>query len=129
VEWAAQLFLMLLNVVTRQKSETSLPRAQTWNMSQRRCDVSDVAYPPTTIAHLLFAMQDGSTPLMIAASSGNVLILKALIELGADPNVEDVGGRNAFLHAAAEGRNLVVQTLLAMDDTQVFAATKVRQRQ
>lgn len=62
---------------------------------------------------------------MVAACCGNGSVFKALVDAGADINVDDKGGRNAFLHAAAEGHVSIVQSILALDDSQVFAATKV----
>lgn len=71
-------------------------------------------------------LQDGRTPLMAAACAGNVRIFTTLLDAGCDLNAEDVGERNAFLWAAAEGHLDVVRAVIALDDTQVFAATKVR---
>jgi hypothetical protein len=69
-------------------------------------------------------MQDGSTPLLAAAREGDVAILSALLAAGADINAEDDAGRSALLWAAAEGRLEAVQHILAVDGTQLDAATR-----
>ncbi len=42
----------------------------------------------------------GVTPLMVAATQGDPSVVRYLVEAGADPAAETVGGRNAFDYAA-----------------------------
>ena len=53
------------------------------------------------------------TPLMLAAKLGSVDMCRCLVERGADPNVADVSGKTALVHAFEHGRSGVVEYLLS----------------
>ncbi|XP_068920897.1 kinase D-interacting substrate of 220 kDa isoform X4 [Petaurus breviceps papuanus] len=54
----------------------------------------------------------GQTPLMLAAESGNLEIVKELLKNGANCNLEDVDNWTALISAAKEGHVTVVKELL-----------------
>lgn len=54
----------------------------------------------------------GSTPLALAAKAGNELIVKALLDAGADPDSRDRIGRSPLFNAASEGHYEIVVMLL-----------------
>jgi len=56
---------------------------------------------------------DGSTPVFMAASIGNILILKALLEGGADTNVRNNIGQTSLMIAAHSGKVDCTKALLA----------------
>ena len=67
----------------------------------------------------------GTTALMVAAQSGSVATVQALLDAGAEVNVvESVRGLNAVMFAAAANRHEVI-TLLASKGADIKAATKV----
>ncbi len=57
------------------------------------------------------AMDDGATPLLIAAQDGHEAIVRALIELGADVNKATDNGVTPLFFAAQNGHTAIVQIL------------------
>ena len=55
----------------------------------------------------------GSTPLMIAASNGDIYLLDHLLAAGADVNAKDIRGTTALMAAADIGEKEIVKHLLA----------------
>ena len=55
---------------------------------------------------------DGKTPLALAAEAGNELIVKALLDAGADPDGRDFSNRSPIFHAASSGHYEIVMLLL-----------------
>ena len=55
---------------------------------------------------------EGRTPLMRAASDGDLLEVVALLQEGADVNARDVDGDTALMFAAFNGHHLTVKLLL-----------------
>lgn len=53
------------------------------------------------------------TPVMMAAESGHHETVSLLLERGANPNMQDIGGWTALMKAAARGHTEVVRLLLA----------------
>ena len=48
---------------------------------------------------------NGITPLMVASRQGHIEIVRALLEAGADPDIQDnFGGRSALMFATMESR-------------------------
>lgn len=70
-------------------------------------------------------MQEGRTPLIVAAGDGNLEILRALLAEGADLFAEDKGGRTAYLTAAAEGHLSILQELALRNRNVIESVTKV----
>lgn len=58
--------------------------------------------------------KNGQTPLMLAASKGNLDRVKYLVEHGADHEITDDMGRTAIMHAAQSGRLDVVNYLIEL---------------
>jgi ankyrin repeat protein len=58
------------------------------------------------------AALQGWTPLMSAASTGNVRVVNLLLGVGADVNTANSGGRSAVFYAASKGHAPVLQLLL-----------------
>lgn len=78
------------------------------------------AQNPSAVSHFFNTFKDysvdiqdrnGITPLMMASSIGNEFILRELMEKGANPNITDRKGRNAFHHAL---RSKVVTTSMLL---------------
>jgi ankyrin repeat protein len=60
------------------------------------------------------SLPGGETPLMIAARTGKMSAVKALLSHGADVHAKEAGrGQTALMWAAAEGHTDVVETLIA----------------
>lgn len=57
--------------------------------------------------------RDGATPLMVAASRGDVALVNLLLERGAEADALDKEGESALLEAARKGHRQVVRALLA----------------
>lgn len=55
---------------------------------------------------------NGSTPLALAAKAGNELIVKALLDAGADPDSRDRRGRSPLFNAASRGHYGITVALL-----------------
>lgn len=64
--------------------------------------------------HFPFDLADGngSTPLALAAKAGNELIVKSLLDAGADPDSRDQRGRSPLFNAASGGHYGVAIALL-----------------
>ncbi|KAH6987331.1 hypothetical protein BKA56DRAFT_669000 [Ilyonectria sp. MPI-CAGE-AT-0026] len=59
--------------------------------------------------------KDLRTPLSYAAAEGHVDVLAALVgQGGVGPNIEDVGGKTALVHAAERGHNYTVVVLIVL---------------
>jgi ankyrin repeat protein len=59
-----------------------------------------------------FQAQYNHTFVALAASNGNILVVKALLDHGADPTIRDFFGRTPIVLAAMEGRTNVIKTLV-----------------
>lgn len=57
-------------------------------------------------------MQAGQTALMLAVSHGRLEMVRALLECGADVNVQDDEGSTALMCASEHGRAEIVKLLL-----------------
>lgn len=57
--------------------------------------------------------ESGTTPLMFAASTNNLSLLKLLLQNGADPNVRNDNGDTALMIVATQGNAEIAKTLLA----------------
>ncbi|KAK6858193.1 hypothetical protein PG995_005892 [Apiospora arundinis] len=62
--------------------------------------------------HLDLRDQDGLTPLMKAARDGDTIVLKLLLDGGANVNASDKRGRTALSWASREGQDIVVKQLI-----------------
>ncbi len=62
-----------------------------------------------------FKATDGKTVLMAAAADGNNRLLRALLDSGANPHVDNNRGGTALMYAAAAGAADCVRTLLERD--------------
>ncbi|XP_059176231.1 alpha-latrocrustotoxin-Lt1a-like [Physella acuta] len=71
-------------------------------------------------AELDVASSKGHTPLMYAVDVGDVPKIKWLVEHGANVNVQDCDGRNAFMHAVVRERN-TVYTYIRLEMCQYLA--------
>lgn len=70
-------------------------------------DLDEIRYVVAAEADVNCCADRGSgTPLMTAAFSGNVEVLKLLLELGADPNIQSTQGGGTALHWAAQACDL-----------------------
>ncbi|MBD2302556.1 ankyrin repeat domain-containing protein [Nostoc sp. FACHB-190] len=74
-----------------------------------------------------FQLEDGVTPLMMAASTGNLGIVQLLVETGADINQIDVYGNSALMYASFENFWDIVDYLIPLAKpelraTHLFAA-------
>jgi len=74
--------------------------------SVRRSDVSRLesvlSRGVSQLVNLLHPIYSNS-PLIVAASEGNVAIMDLLLSSGADPDLKDTEGRTAVMHAASCG--------------------------
>ena len=59
------------------------------------------------------ALKDGSTPLLIAATSGHAAVVSALLRAGADLTAAAKDGSTALLEATSNGHEAAVLALLA----------------
>ncbi|KAK8535949.1 hypothetical protein V6N13_104560 [Hibiscus sabdariffa] len=59
--------------------------------------------------------KDGRTPLLLAATKGNIECAKMLVESGADKNAKSNDGRTALYRAVAHGNRRMVEMLIEMD--------------
>ena len=66
-----------------------------------------------TFKPLSLVFQTGQTALMLAISHGHQDMVAALLECGADVNVQDADGATALMCASEYGRLDTVQLLLA----------------
>ena len=85
--------------------------------------VSEQAAEPNAVSRRL---EDGMTPLLLAAQVGRSDILEALLNAGADINAEDVAARTALHIAAAEGHLEASRFLLSREPALLHRRTKVR---
>ena len=58
-------------------------------------------------------VEDGSTALLIATNRNRVDVVRVLLDLNANPNVQDRSGWTPLLSAADEGNAEIVNMLLA----------------
>lgn len=65
------------------------------------------------------ARQNGQTALMLAASHGRMQICKALLDNGAEVNLQDNDGSTALMCAAEHGHTGVIELLLAQPECNV----------
>ena len=65
-------------------------------------------------APLGFATWENELPLLAAAARGQRVIVEALLEAGADPDLADKTGQTALVKAAAGGHDEVVASLLRL---------------
>lgn len=61
----------------------------------------------------------GMTPLMVAASLGELPILAKLLEYGANPNLKDDFNKNAITHARLTGQSEAVELLLPVSENSI----------
>ncbi|XP_039009876.1 protein VAPYRIN-like [Hibiscus syriacus] len=59
--------------------------------------------------------KEGRTPLLLAATKGNIECAKMLLESGADKNAKSNDGRTALYRAVANGNRRMVEMLIEMD--------------
>jgi len=90
-----------------------------WHFSSYDTDSCDPDADISLVRNLLsqdipFDLPDGkgSTPLALAAKAGNELIVKALLDAGADPDSRDRKGRSPLFNAASGGHYGIAITLL-----------------
>lgn len=85
--------------------------------------VSAFAQQPSSLAQRL---EDGKTPLLLAAQVGRSDILEILLSAGADIGAEDVASRTALHISTAEGHLEASRYLLSRDPSLLLRRTKVR---
>ena len=85
--------------------------------------ITTLASQPGSLASRL---DDGKTPLLLAAQVGRSDILETLLGAGADVRAEDVASRNALHIAAAEGNLEASRYLLSREPSLLLRRTKVR---
>lgn len=85
---------------------------------------------PTTSSTLLMALtrplQAGQTALMLAVSHGRLEMVRALLECGADVNVQDDEGSTALMCASEHGRTEIVKLLLEQPGCDISIVDNVR---
>lgn len=70
-------------------------------------------------------MQAGQTALMLAVSHGRQEMVRALLECGADVNVQDDEGSTALMCASEHGRAEIVKLLLEQDGCDISIVDNV----
>lgn len=71
-------------------------------------------------------MQAGQTALMLAVSHGRQEMVRALLECGADVNVQDDEGSTALMCASEHGRAEIVKLLLEQPGCDISIIDNVR---
>ncbi|CAD7698200.1 unnamed protein product [Ostreobium quekettii] len=74
----------------------------------------------------MMRMQDGSTPLILAASQGLQLVVELLVDKGATVGIKDKAGKTAFDWAQRNGHSAVADYLKRFAGTTASSVSSTR---